>query len=373
MFSLSINVPTGRAYVRSATGTNDGTSWPNAITSLQSALQPGCPLPEVWVARGVYKPTATTNRAISFTIANGVSVYGGFAGNETSLVGRNLSLNPTVLSGDIDNDDTNTDGNSIAESISDVKGNNSSNVVTVLPSAVARLDGFIITGGVVITTGADDRGAGLYSRGQIMVANCRFHGNRGLKGAAIGVFGGTLMCVNTSFSGNQADNGGALLTSTGSSTLINCTVMNNHVLNGGGIGADAGANATLLNTIVWNNTALNANSVYGSLNITYSNVQSITTVIGNIQQDPMVENAALGYLRLKLGSPMVNMGGPATTTNQAGFSFLIWLALLDSVADVSISAPMSFRGRVVLFLQRKPATGTMPVSGQLGLCRRQAT
>jgi hypothetical protein len=89
-------------YVNSAaTGTNAGTSWANAYTSLQSALvnYPGCM--EIWVARGTYKPTATTDRTIAFNINPGVIVYGGFAGTEATLAVRQLAVNPTILSGDI--------------------------------------------------------------------------------------------------------------------------------------------------------------------------------------------------------------------------------------------------------------------------------
>lgn len=36
-----------------------------------------------------------------FSLNNGVAIYGGFAGTETELEQRNVSANPSILSGDI--------------------------------------------------------------------------------------------------------------------------------------------------------------------------------------------------------------------------------------------------------------------------------
>lgn len=91
-----------RWYVKaSATGSNDGSSWTNACTDLQTAMAAAQEGDEVWVAAGVYRPTAGTDRAESFEPASGVKLYGGFAGTENLLSERDWKANPTVLSGDI--------------------------------------------------------------------------------------------------------------------------------------------------------------------------------------------------------------------------------------------------------------------------------
>jgi hypothetical protein len=96
----------------SAVGLADGTSWHNAYTDLQDAIvdardNGGCPC-EIWVARGVYKPDrGTGDRAMSFELDDGVSLYGGFADWESLREQRDWKANETVLEGDLlGNDDS---------------------------------------------------------------------------------------------------------------------------------------------------------------------------------------------------------------------------------------------------------------------------
>ena len=88
-------------YVNAAaTGSNSGASWANAYTSLQSGLAGVGAGDEIWVAAASYKPTATSDRTVSFAMKDGVAVYGGFNGTETQRSQRNPVANVTVLSGD---------------------------------------------------------------------------------------------------------------------------------------------------------------------------------------------------------------------------------------------------------------------------------
>ena len=90
-----------------ATGANDGTCWTDAFIDLQDGVAAAQPGDEIWVAAGVYKPDrGTGNRLMSFELVSGVGVYGGFSGDETCLDERDPQANPTILSGDLlDNDD----------------------------------------------------------------------------------------------------------------------------------------------------------------------------------------------------------------------------------------------------------------------------
>ena len=90
---------------------------------------------EIWVAAGTYKPTTTADRAISFSMPNGVKIYGGFAGTESTRDQRNWETNKSILSGDIGSENDNTD--------------NSYHVIknSSWLDETAVLDGFTITGG----------------------------------------------------------------------------------------------------------------------------------------------------------------------------------------------------------------------------------
>src|SRR5262245_30687683 len=115
-----------------ATGANNGASWANAYTSLQTAIANAFSSTEIWVAAGTYTPG--TLRTDTFTLKNTTAIYGGFAGTETLRSQRNIAANPTILSGDIGAVGSNAD--------------NSYHVVSgVGTNNTAVLDGFTITSG----------------------------------------------------------------------------------------------------------------------------------------------------------------------------------------------------------------------------------
>lgn len=82
-----------------ATGLNNGTSWSNAFTSLKSALVSAQYNDQIWIAKGTYTPPPPQSPSDGepFVIPNGVQIYGGFAGTESSLLARDITLNETVL------------------------------------------------------------------------------------------------------------------------------------------------------------------------------------------------------------------------------------------------------------------------------------
>lgn len=83
----------------------DGQSWVNAFEDLQFALTDANFGDEIWIAEGIYTPSDIDATA-SFVLVDGVSVYGGFAGNETARNQRDPQTHLTVLSGDLGQDDT---------------------------------------------------------------------------------------------------------------------------------------------------------------------------------------------------------------------------------------------------------------------------
>ncbi|MDV3308202.1 MAG: T9SS type A sorting domain-containing protein [Cyclobacteriaceae bacterium] len=147
-----------------AVGANNGSSWGNAYTSLSDALAAAAAGDEIWVASGTYYPevavdvnqnTVLDPREVTFQIPNGVMLYGGFAGTETSREERDWEANATILSGDIDQNDTVTDG--VPFSTNDLSGSNAYHVVyTVNVDSSTGVDGFIIVGGSASPATPDD-------------------------------------------------------------------------------------------------------------------------------------------------------------------------------------------------------------------------
>ncbi|MCB0535753.1 MAG: hypothetical protein KDD14_26350, partial [Saprospiraceae bacterium] len=132
-YTAGLGLPAIR-YVKQG-GAGDGTSWANASGDLQAMIDE-CGVEQVWVAAGVYKPTAGADRNISFTMKNNVAIYGGFpnTGNP-GTADRDWTANTTTLSGDIDGNNTLDNGNSLHVIVNSSLNNS------------AVLDGFTIRGG----------------------------------------------------------------------------------------------------------------------------------------------------------------------------------------------------------------------------------
>jgi hypothetical protein len=156
----------------SAPAGGDGLTWPTAFNDLQSALTAASSLTppvQIWVAAGTYKPSVESEpgvpRTRTFSLVEGVSVYGGFAGVEGSLEERNIAANPTILSGDFN-------GNDLPGFVN--RGDNAYHVVTAadLTEATA-IDGLTVRGGHA--NGANPHGEGGGVRmpsGRLSVTSC---------------------------------------------------------------------------------------------------------------------------------------------------------------------------------------------------------
>jgi hypothetical protein len=301
-----------------APGANNGTTWNDAYTKLQDALAAAVSGDEIWVAEGVYYPDegggmTDNDRTATFQLKNGVRLYGGFNGSETNGSDRSFFANVTILSGDIDQNDTNSDGNHIAETWTDIQGSNAYHVVTGSGTDnTAIFDSFTVTagkadaavlphnegGGMTNVSGSPTIsnmffkgnharfGGGMSNRGSSpAIAYVHFINNRADQNGGgmsngftasptieISFFGGNYAhdgggmynqdqgnptVRNSVFSGNRvAGYGGALTSAISSPTLINVTITRNQAdVGGGGLIIDNNSNATLVNTIVWGNQA----------------------------------------------------------------------------------------------------------------------
>lgn len=245
-------------YVKEG-GTGDGTSWENAsgdlqrmIDELAAAGTPG----EVWVAVGTYVPQSQvisgTAYSASFLMRDGISVYGGFAGTETSKLNRPKAdgvkpwqyTHRTILQGtyyDPAQLTWNTDRWTLTA--------DSRHVVWFAPlpaeqksgfSHITTLSGVTLRGGYAQggagqTEFLTDRGAGVYMAANAYLRECVV-----MENVATGPGGGVYL-----------QQGGR---------VMNCLVYNNEAAQGGGVYME---NAGLvLASMVSNNSAADGGGVY---------------------------------------------------------------------------------------------------------------
>ena len=214
-------------------GANNGTSWKDAFTDLQSALTDASYGDEIWVVAGIYRPTTkyggSDERNRSFQLKNGVGLYGGFAGTETSRDKRSWLLHETVLSGDIGAEGEDSD--------------NSYHVfyhpADMALDSTAILDGFTITGGKADGGSfPHDSGGGMFNEGSSpALANCTFSRNSARsRGGGMHNDGSSPVLTHCTFGGNLTGNVGGGVSNEYSSlpTLSGCTFGGNSANFGGG-------------------------------------------------------------------------------------------------------------------------------------------
>ena len=218
-YELRVPPPRPRYVKPTATGTMDGSSWANAMT-LQAALDGYMYGDLLYLMSGSYTPTAKDEdgmavamgeeRDATYILPNGVPLYGGFAGTETSHTARDMDEihddNATIIEGDIGTMRTETEANN-TDNIKRLFLLASNVTVTLdgLTVARAHLDGGL-GGGLLGGTGAN-----------ITLRQCRFIGNKANSGGAVYVGAeGTLTLTNSTFEGNSSGNdGGAIFVEAG--------------------------------------------------------------------------------------------------------------------------------------------------------------
>ena len=214
----------------------NGAAWTTAFNDLQDALDVARAFPqvvaEIWVASGIYTPDrGGGNRQSSFELIDGIALYGGFDGTETSLEQRDPSANITILTGDLTGNDVfnhNANNTSFDENSYHVlKGEDLSNTTT--------LDGFHVRSGLANWAGVETDGGGLWIQNSSLKVN---------------------QCV---FTWNLANNGGGIASIAGSPSITNCEFQHNWMYNLGGSMYNLGGQPVIdgcefLNNTGWNNT-----------------------------------------------------------------------------------------------------------------------
>ncbi|NCC96868.1 MAG: hypothetical protein EOM02_08510 [Synergistales bacterium] len=221
----------------------DGSSWGSSLNESQfgESLRAAQSGDVFFVAKGVYRPSvpsevASADKALSFTIPEGVSLYGGFTGIEDNLNERNWRENVTVLTGDLYLDDI-SDDRGVISSADGIVGINSTTVVSTKGIQTAILDGFFVTGG----SGRNGGGmANVDSR--IRVSKCVFWGNRaaGMGGAMLNQKGAPEI-IDSLFAWNRAGanmHGGAMANVQSDPVIISCTFEDNRTGTGSSVPKD---------------------------------------------------------------------------------------------------------------------------------------
>ena len=283
-------------YVKpTATGTGDGSSWDNASGDLQKMIddladnnvsqQAG----EVWVAAGTYKPQSQLisgmNYSASFRMRDGISVYGGFAGDETSKQERDKGTMPWDFTNVTVLEAAYYESKLAWTNSKWTVGSDSRHVVWFAPMSgesdftrITTLDGVTVQGGYAQgNTGLDDfktdRGAGVYMDGaNTYLTNCIVRENY-----ATGNGGGVYLKngrVQTSLIyNNNADADGGAVYVENRGLVYRSMLTNNSALNGAGVYLYNGAEASsddpdhpeylILSTcVVSNNTVRGNGAVY---------------------------------------------------------------------------------------------------------------
>jgi hypothetical protein len=209
----------------SASGGNNGSSWENAYTNLQTAINSASDGGEIWVAKGIYY---VPNGTSGFGVTKNVSLFGGFSGTETSISQRNIENNETILSAKVS-------GITSGEHVFSINGAANQHVVidgfTIQDAVAGGIDVYAKTSmtlrnSIVKNNKADSGGGISYYRtgtGDSVtrtnyIENVTFYKNEATRynGGAVEVYSdtikwGTLIIKNSKFIGNKSAQRGSAI------------------------------------------------------------------------------------------------------------------------------------------------------------------
>ncbi|RYD83138.1 MAG: hypothetical protein EOP84_08345, partial [Verrucomicrobiaceae bacterium] len=311
------------------TGAGDGLTWATAFKTAANfnslKIDPANGV-EMWFATGTYRPD-TLDATKSFSLKSNVALYGGFPAGGGEFASRDISANPTILSG-------------ITGTIA-VFSNGAVEGFQVVPLTGLRIDGFKVTGGATgilnsrgvtltvancIFTGLTDgirnlhetaltvancqftdlvgtgisvsactirvsdsvfagnaRGISLY-QADFEAVRCAFRGNHSPADSGAGVysaFATNLKFDDCLFSGNRALSGGGIYSVAENPRLRNCTFSGNYGEQGGG--GMVASTAEIYNSIFWGNgSGLSGATVYTQLSLSSDSATAKHNVIQDV-------------------------------------------------------------------------------------------
>lgn len=190
----------------------DGRSWNSAYRYLNTALDAWKPGDQIWVAQGTYRADdgegrTRGDRTASFVIRQGMLIFGGFKNGETKRELRDWFRYPSILNGDLDNND--------GDAVMADDPRRAENTRHILDLRNEAIDSTTIINGLTIVRGnadIDGGGAAIIGTGTPRFRNCRFLYNASATvGGAIHATNVRRMALNYCvFERNWAITGGAV-------------------------------------------------------------------------------------------------------------------------------------------------------------------
>lgn len=260
--ALALSAHAAVAAVRyvnpAASGANNGTTWTDAHTDLHAALATASSGDEIWVVRGIYKPTTGIDRNTRFLLNPDVKIRGGFVGTETILNQRPIDPDPvganpahdTILSGDIGAPGFGDNSHRILELLAPGDPTLVERIVLTGAESSATIDGALVMSASVpgtptirdclIVTNRSGRGAGVnISSARAAFENCNLIDNvtPGDTGGAVNAFASPSLAFSYClFQSNSAGfvGGGAVQAGGSTVSFTGCTFVFNTAQGEGG-------------------------------------------------------------------------------------------------------------------------------------------
>ncbi|MFY0671842.1 MAG: T9SS type A sorting domain-containing protein [Bacteroidia bacterium] len=234
---------------QNATGSNNGTSWTNAFVFIDDALSNWQTDDSIWVAKGQYSPK-DSNVSTSYRLPSGCVLIGGFNGTEKWLTQRNIILNRTTISGDIN--DKNYPNDNVRTLILADKTQRGTRIdgftikdgynyfiaggITMGGGAIRIIDAYLeIANCEFLNNYAYMRGGAIYqqtSSKQVSVSHCLFENNstgidRNSLGGAVFANSANFFFQDCEFNLNTSQSGGAIALYEASITADRCIFSGN--------------------------------------------------------------------------------------------------------------------------------------------------
>lgn len=287
-------------YVKSG-GSGDGSSWNLPLGNIQTAIDGAQSGDQIWVAKGSYSGLGANGW--EFILKDGVSLYGGFSGTESSIDQRDINSNATILAGGYSSNNDNTLSGTDISSATVINGftlaPNNINAYSrglYLGNSSPVIKNCIITGNksFIATSSHNGYGAAVYleDNSQPAFINCTFSNNKAIDyGGGIYSLNSAPSFTNCRFLNNDAGAGGGGAFNNGSSALyVNCIFQGNtsesgSTGRGGGIGFTNGGESKMESCLI---TANKASAITGGAGV-YCNESGLSvincTITGNIAEN----------------------------------------------------------------------------------------